>query len=970
MALIVRSSATESAIAASASGGIEGATVALAPGDAFPLDAPECAWYVLAGSVEVFVALAADGSPIDNRKFVQLVPTDGIVLGGAALRGLQVTALAHQGAALVPLSLEALCGAIVAGDLRLAAALEVWFHSLSAAAEPSSHPDGAKLLSDDPEDLEPGTVVRAAADLKWVRILRGSLRLYSMSEQTVGPSGIALLSEVGWAEAGDGGVTLHTQGIASALEGDLGGAHLLRLQRRLFSIVATNLLAGRAQEEERLQRSIRRTKAEFEHAAQRVAGLLNRRSATVQRVGRESPLSAVCRVVLQASGGSPPPTMPEPTVAPSSTIEAIARRAGVPVRDVSLQSGWWRQDLGPMVGFREDGRPVALLPDGRSRFRLYDPLQDAEILADAETTSDLLKTAFVLYPTLPNRSLRIRDLLVFSWGLARKELLLLVAAACLGASMSLAAPIALGILIDDIIPGHLRPQLVAMGGILIVLAGARLAFKLASDLSLLRLEGKIGSQLQAALMDRVIRLPSHFLDGFTSAALALRVQVIDLVRQSLTSFALDGILSGLFAIANFGLLLVYLPSAALVALAFSVAYIAVVVVTALRQQSALDIAFVKGVEAASLSAQVVENITPLRAGGAEERAFSSWVELYLERHRALLQGARPATFFAAFAASYEPVSLGALLFVMGHHISEGQLTGAVVAVISAYMTFVFSSARVADGVLRILGLLPQLRRAREILAARPEVEETRQEPGRLSGRVDVSHATFRYLPEGLPILDDVSISAESGQFIAIVGPSGCGKSTLMKLLLGFETPSVGGVYFDGQDLKNLNVRGVRQQVGVVLQDGRLLPGSIAENILGVSGGRIADAWEAARQAGLADEIKSMPMGMHTVLSDAAATLSGGQIQRMLIARALVGRPRVLLLDEATSALDNRTQALVTESFEKLAVTRIVIAHRLSTIEHADRIYVLQAGRVVQTGTFEELAETPGLFSDLVRQQME
>jgi ABC-type bacteriocin/lantibiotic exporter with double-glycine peptidase domain len=259
-------------------------------------------------------------------------------------------------------------------------------------------------------------------------------------------------------------------------------------------------------------------------------------------------------------------------------------------------------------------------------------------------------------------------------------------------------------------------------------------------------------------------------------------------------------------------------------------------------------------------------------------------------------------------------------------------------------------------------------RAKPILAATPEVDTTRANPGRLSGKLALDHVTFRYQEHGPVILDNVSIHAESGEFIALVGPSGSGKSTLFRLLLGFDTPEAGAVYYDDQELSRLDVAAVRRQLGTVLQQSRVMAATIFENIAGGGIITLETAWEAARAAGLAEDIAAMPMGLHTLVSEGGSTISGGQRQRLLIARALARQPALVLFDEATSALDNHTQAIVTANLARLHVTRVVIAHRLSTIRHADRIYVLEHGRVVQQGRFAELAQQDGLFARLIARQ--
>jgi len=273
-------------------------------------------------------------------------------------------------------------------------------------------------------------------------------------------------------------------------------------------------------------------------------------------------------------------------------------------------------------------------------------------------------------------------------------------------------------------------------------------------------------------------------------------------------------------------------------------------------------------------------------------------------------------------------------------------------------------------------LKPKGARAMELVHAAPESGPDRRPPGAISGGIDISNLSFGYGAEpgphqrpGALVLDGISLRIEPGAFIALVGASGSGKSTLLRLLLGFERPQRGAVFYDGQNVQDLDLRALRRQIGVVLQAGQFMPGSIADNILGATGGRLEDAWDAARLAGLTEDIEQMPMGMHTILTDGASGLSGGQMQRLLIARALASKPRILMLDEATSALDNRTQAVVTKSLERMRLTRIVVAHRLSTIAKADRIYVLAGGRIAQSGSYEDLIEQPGVFADLARRQV-
>jgi ATP-binding cassette subfamily C protein len=295
-------------------------------------------------------------------------------------------------------------------------------------------------------------------------------------------------------------------------------------------------------------------------------------------------------------------------------------------------------------------------------------------------------------------------------------------------------------------------------------------------------------------------------------------------------------------------------------------------------------------------------------------------------------------------------------------------TGTFLAFNAAFAIFMTGVTTLSNTLIDMLEIGVLWEHAKPIVDELPEVDLNKADPGRLSGYVKLDHVTFRYREDGPLNLDDVTIEAKPGEFIAFVGPSGSGKSTTLRMLLGFDVPEQGTVYYDGQDLSGLDVGAVRRQLGVVLQNGRINSESVFENISGGALIGMEEAWDAARMAGFAEDIENMPMGIHTVISEGGANLSGGQRQRLLIARALVLKPRIIFFDEATSALDNRTQAIVSESLDRMKVTRIAIAHRLSTIRNADRIYVIEAGRVVQQGTFKELASQEGMFAKLIAKQ--
>jgi ATP-binding cassette subfamily C protein len=361
-------------------------------------------------------------------------------------------------------------------------------------------------------------------------------------------------------------------------------------------------------------------------------------------------------------------------------------------------------------------------------------------------------------------------------------------------------------------------------------------------------------------------------------------------------------------------------------------------------------------------------IAKLRVSGSEVRAFVQWAQLF-RRERSLAAKVRQIRVRATLLNTFMSVAPILVLYWMVTNLPSASLsTGTFLAFSAAFGMFLEGGLSLALTGVSLIRLLPMWDHARPILDTVPEIDLARPHPGTLRGHIELSHVTFRYAEDGPTILHDVSLEAKPGEFIALVGPSGAGKSTLLRMLLGFDKATSGAVYYDGHDLATVDVAAVRRQIGVVLQNGRLIADDIYSNIVGTSGRSLQQAWDAACLAGMEEDLLALPMGIHTLISEGGGNLSGGQRQRLLIARALVGRPRILFFDEATSALDNRSQKVVSESLDALHATRIVVAHRLSTIIHADRIYVLEAGRVVEVGSYAELMAKGGLFYDLAKRQ--
>lgn len=653
-------------------------------------------------------------------------------------------------------------------------------------------------------------------------------------------------------------------------------------------------------------------------------------------------------------------------------LEAIAHASRIRIRRVQLTDNWWRKDGGPLLAYRrEDHRPVALLPVSATQYQLFDPVDFSYIPVTQHLRQQLLPDAYTFYRALPDSALTALD--VWRFGLHRQwpnlRTILLSGMAVTGLGML--TPQATAILIDATIPDGNRSLLCQLGlGLLAATLGGSI-FRFVQGVALLRIESTASAATQAAVWDALLRLPMPFFRQYSTGDLEARVSAINHIRQRLSGTTLSSLLLGGFSLLNLGLLFYY--SVPLAGLAVLVAGLSVGL-TLLSGWQMLHV--VRPLEnlrgqVRGLTIQLIGGVAKLRVAAAEIRAFAHWSQQYSQLQRWVLRAEQVENRLLVWNDLLPILSTIALYSVAVGSFQSGSSVsiGTFLAFHTAFGSFVAGATALSNALMTLLDTVSLWERAKPILTTHPEVDRSKADPGRLAGHVRVEHITFGYGTDGVATLEDVCLEAKPGEFIAIVGPSGSGKSTLLRLLLGFERPHTGAIYYDGQDLSGLALDAVRRQMGVVLQQSQVLSASIFENIAGSAPITLQDAWWAARCAGFAEDIATMPMGMHTVVSEGGSNLSGGQRQRLLIARAIVQRPQILLLDEATSALDNHTQQIVSASLEQLHVTRIVIAHRLSTIRQADRIYVMQAGKIVQQGHFEALVQQPGLFAQLVTRQL-
>ncbi len=942
------------------------------------LEDPQYAWYIEEGTVDLFLVEYQDGVQQSARQHVLRAAAGRLLPGVSAHDGdttLRLVAIGLPGSALrrLPIaSLDAISRA------ELAAQVDTWVTDVAAMLSRDTmrraRPD---MLAEPGQPLpaRQGTL-SARRRVMWVSLPSPGKGLFmDLIDPTElasdGDAGVIPLTPDSWLTLMDAAPLsartseeLAKNGVLlSALTSFHATAFTLeRLNRRLAVVDQANLERARATNRRTDEEGARRrlfslfgfpdeggvtTDGDALKGALRIVGL--REGIEFKWPGR----SGVSDTPLQLSH--------------------ILDASDVRARRVNLahEDKWWIGDGNAMLAFREDdGRPVALLPSILGRYREFDPATGRSARVTAKRAGALRGEAWVFYRPLPSGSVGPAALLGIAIKGSATDVVRLIMCGLPRGLILLLPALVLGLLVDEAIPsGDLGLVYTATAG-LAALGVIGVLLHILQGMATMRIEGRTTTRIEAAIWDRLLRLPAGLLHRYPSGDLAMRGMTFQHLRNAVQGVVANALLSILFLLP--GLALIFLYNALLGGAVLAVSVVSLIVTMTLGLRQIAPYGRVVGAvrRVAGRLFQIVNGISKLRVDCAEGSAFAVWARDYRVQKQAEMEYNAIEGHLQAFGAAL-PFLGGAVALFAAAQFSRGTLAvGDFLVVYTVFLVFQTAVARLGDSLGAVAAILPTFEQVRPFLAAVPESVAEGEPVEQLGGDVLFERVSFRYDPDGPLILDDVTIHAYPGEFVAIAGESGAGKSTLFRIALGQARPSAGSVYYDGRDLRHLNAKQVRRHIGAVPQDVQLHPQDLWDNIVAhhdeVTN---EELWRAAEIARIDREINAMPMGMLTPVGASGTVLSGGESQRVMIARSLVRNPRILLLDEATNWLDNENQAEVMQNLARLSSTRIVIAHRLSTLRQADRIFVMQSGKVVQEGTFAALAGSEGVFQGLVSRQI-
>lgn len=649
-------------------------------------------------------------------------------------------------------------------------------------------------------------------------------------------------------------------------------------------------------------------------------------------------------------------------------LEYLMRPYGIMRRTVRLEKGWYRDAVGAMLGvMKESGRVVALIPAGFSGYCYIDPDSGKKIKINRRNQRLFDSEAIAFYKPFPLKKIGLGSVAKYiAETLSAADFALIALATLVLSLIGMLSPKLNNILFAAVLSSGSVRLLLSIAVFTVSLSVSSLLISATKEMITARINTKMSVSVQAAAMMRIMSLPADFFKGYGSGDLSSRAAHISSLCNMLVSAVLTTGLTSAFSLIYISQIFIYAPMLVVPAIAVILATVAFSLISSFAQMRISKKQMELSAKESGMSYALISGIQKIKLAGAEKRAFARWGNLYAQNAKLTYN---PPAFIKLNSVISLAISLIGNIVMYAAAVKSGVSVADYYAFGTAYGMVSGAFMSLAGMALTAAQIKPILETVQPFFNTVPEISEGKEVITRLSGGIELTNVSFRY-NENMPlILDNMSLKIRPGQYVAIVGKTGCGKSTLMRLLLGFEKPQKGAVYYDGRDIERIDLKSLRRRIGVVMQNGKLFSGDIYSNIV-ISAPRLtqSDAWDAAEKAGIAEDIRRMPMGMNTIISEGSGGISGGQRQRLMIARAIAPKPKILMLDEATSALDNLTQKRVSESLDSLKCTRIVIAHRLSTIKQCDRILVLDGGKITEDGTYDELIAQNGVFAELVERQ--
>ena len=649
-------------------------------------------------------------------------------------------------------------------------------------------------------------------------------------------------------------------------------------------------------------------------------------------------------------------------------LDYLLRPSGILRRAVRLTDNWWKDASGAMLGSRKDGSVVALIPGKLKGYQIVDPANDSREDVNAKTAKDLSTDALCFYKPFPQKEIGIKALVTYVISLLRpRDYVWMISLTGVVTMVQTIGPnITRKIYDQQFLDAGNRTVLLCMILVLLLSELSRQMFDLVKTIFSQNIQSQLNLQVESAAMMRVLSLPISFFSRFNSGELTSRVSAVTSVCSTISSTFFSVILTAGFSLVYLFQIFRFAPSLLLPSVIVTLMTAGLSLATALLQMGVTQKRLEYDSKESGMVLALLNGIPKIKVAGAEKRAFAKWAQSYAPSAQLTYN---PPFLVKMNAPISQMITLGGAVVMYYLALAGGVSAADYMAFNSAYALVSGAFTGLVGAAAAVAGIRPSLNMAKPLFETAPEMREDKEVLERLGGSIEVNRVSFRYSDTMPYVLNNLSLKIKKGEYVAIVGRTGCGKSTLLRLLLGFEKPQKGGIYYDGRDIEMLDLKSLRRRIGVVLQAGKLFQGNIYSNIsISNPSMTVEEAWKAAEMVGMKEDIEHMPMGMNTLIQEGGGGISGGQKQRLMIARAIAGKPSILMFDEATSALDNITQKIVSDSRDTLKCTRIVIAHRLSTIRNCDRILMMDGGRIAEQGTYDELIAKGGLFAKLVERQ--